>query len=81
VRVTAYAIVQRVPAAPPRLRSTRGDVRLETAASVAPPLPLEARALPRLEADDPESLADRVVAIRTALGQTTGYLFSPEAWR
>jgi len=37
--------------------------------------------VPRLEADDPESLADRIAAVRAAFAQTTWYLFNPEGWR
>jgi hypothetical protein len=74
--VTAYTIVQRVPNATPRLRLAGTDV-----SRGAPPLAIDSVSLPRLEAEDPEGLADRVAAIRAALAETTWYLFNPDGWR
>ena len=74
--MTAYAIVQRVPNPTPRLRQPAVDARGDLAA-LAP----DAAALPRLEADDPEGLADRVAAMRAAFAQATWYLFNPDGWR
>lgn len=74
--VEAYAIVQRVPNATPRLRLAGVEVPPDV-----PPAALESMSSPRLEAEDPEGLADRVAAIRAALAQTTWYLFNPDGWR
>jgi hypothetical protein len=71
----AYAIVQRVPNATPRLRLKVGEVL------GGPAAPVDTASLPRLEAEDPDSLADRLVAVRAALAQTTWYLFNPDGWR
>jgi hypothetical protein len=81
VLVTAYAIVQRVPDATPRLRLTRIGNSVDPAANGAPAARLEQAASLRLEADDRESFADRLAALRTALSQTTWYLFNPDGWR
>ena len=75
--MTAYVIVQRVPNRTPRLRLTGNAVR----GNPVPPAPPDAASVPRLEADDPESLADRIAAVRAAFAQTTWYLFNPEGWR
>jgi hypothetical protein len=74
--VTAYAIVQRVPNATPRLRFAPID-----APGDAPPPAVERVPAPVLEAEDPEGLAERIAAIRAALAQTTWYLFNPDGWR
>ena len=79
--VTAYAIVQRVPSAPPRLRRTCTDAAHDAADLAAQPPPVASVSLPQLEADDPDTLADRIAALRTGLAQATWYLFSPEGWR
>jgi hypothetical protein len=75
--VTAYAIVQRVPNPTPRLRQPAVDARRD----LVPLAPPDAASVPRLEADDPDGLAERVAAIRAAIAQTTWYLFSPDGWR
>jgi hypothetical protein len=80
VGVTAYAIVDRVPNAAPRLRLVDLDVRPDGAPDLASAT-LEAASLPQLETEDDESLADRIAAVRTAFAQTTWYLFSPDGWR
>jgi hypothetical protein len=77
--VTAYAIVQRVPNPAPRLRRTG----LWPGAGIdgAQPLLPEQLPTPRLEADDPEGLAERFAAVRAAFAQTTWYLLNPDGWR
>ena len=75
--MTAYAIVQRVANPMPRLRQAGIDARRDVAA----PAPPDAASSPRLEAEDPEGLADRLAAIRAAFAQTTWYLFNPDGWR
>jgi len=80
VRVTAYAIVQRVPNATPRLRPSDNELCEHPSDAPAPIAP-NAASVPALEEDEPESLADRVTALRAALAQTTWYLFNPDGWR
>jgi hypothetical protein len=75
--VTAYAIVERVANPTPRLRQPVGDAPRDLVPLALP----DGASLPRLEADDPEGLADRVAAIRMAFAQATWYLFNPDGWR
>ena len=78
--MTAYAIVQRVPNATARLRPPGTELSPDST-DAAPPGAPDAASLPALEADDPDTLADRLAALRAALAQTTWYLFNPDGWR
>jgi hypothetical protein len=78
--VTAYAIVQRVPNATPRLRPP-DNARSPDWRDLAPPSAPDVASLPALEADDDGSLTDRLAAVRAALAQTTWYLLNSDGWR
>ena len=77
--MTAYAIVQRVPNPAPRFR--RMGLSPDAGIGGAQPILPEPLPLPRLEAEDPEGLAERIAAVRAAFAQTTWYLFNPDGWR
>ena len=72
--MAGYAVLERV-SSPPR-RHVPLDWRVESTAVV-----VEDVATLSIEGDDTDTLVDRLERFRTALEQTTWYLFNTEGWR